>query len=172
MPIPAAGARSAGPGGVTIMLDPPLEFISQQVGRFRAGLEDFGPLWERFDKVMEQVEGDRFDTEGHGLWPALADSTLAGKLRLGYPAQILLRTGDLRESLVDPARASHKERFEMWWGTDVSYAQYHQEGTDRMPERQVIADPFAVEDRRKLEREQVTWINEVSALTFGRIRAA
>lgn len=172
MATPVTGARSSGPGGVTIMLDPPLEFILRQTGAFRAALEDFGPLWDKLSDVMEKVEQDQFDSEGHGQWATLADSTLAEKQRLGFPEQILVRTGDLKDSLTDPGRAASKQPFSMTWGTDVPYAIYHQLGTEKMPERQVIPDPFPVEDRRKLEVAMVTWINEMSALTWDRIQAA
>jgi len=38
-----------------------------------------------------------------------------------------------------------------------------------MPQRQVIPDPYRVEDRRKVEAAMVTYINRAAKLTFGRI---
>lgn len=167
-PAVTSGGRTVS-GGVTIELRPPLEFILRQTGAFRRRLLNLEPLWRRFSDEMEQIEQQWFDTEGEQSWPALAESTLRSKARRGFPSQILVATGDLRDSLTDPARAATTTRLTMEWGTDVFYAQYHQDGTDKMPAREVIPEPFPVEYRRRLEREMVTWINEVSWATFGRI---
>jgi phage gpG-like protein len=152
-------------GGVQIVLQPPLQFIMRQAGAFRLRLLDFGSLWDAFGEIMGRIEQSQFDSAGHGAWPSLAESTIRQK---GH-GDILVDSGELRRSLTDPGRAMQKSARTMSYGTDVDYARYHQEGTPKMPMRQVISDPFRVEDRRKLETAMVAWIDVAAAETFGRI---
>lgn len=186
-------------GVVSIDLSPPLEFIEAQMGEFGRELTDFTGLWERFADTLEDVERGRFLTEGHGDWPPLAASTLRQKAALGFPTTILVRTGKLKESLTNREIAMRIAPQAMSWGTDVPYAQYHQEGGQRFvtrrrdvteqhdgkgyqysrqvsmqedghpPQRKVL--DVRVEDRRKLEASMVGWINEIAARTLGRVAA-
>jgi hypothetical protein len=158
-------------GGITMHMDPPVEFILKQTGRFQAALLDLDPLWELFKPIMSDIEQRQFDTQGDGQWPPLADSTVLEKERLGFPADPLVRSGDLKDSLVNPDQAMRTGLMHAEWASDIPYAGYHQDGTSKMPQRQVIPDPFKVEDRRKLEAAMVTYVNEASRLTFGRIQA-
>lgn len=153
-------------GGVRIVLEPPVEFILRQTGAFRRQLEDLDPLWEMFKPILTDIEEQQFDTEGHGGWPPLAESTM--RYRDSQP--ILQQTGALKASLVDPAQAAQTGPMQMIWGTDVAYAHWHQDGgtiAGRPPQRKVL--DIRTEDRRKLERAMVTWINRVAAETVGRI---
>jgi len=156
-------------GGVTIQIEPPIEFILQQTGRFQEALLDLEPLWELVKPVAADVEEEQFGSRGEGAWPALAASTLMRKEAGGWPSDPLVRTGDLKASLTDPGRAADTGPRHMIYGTDVDYAQFHQEGTRRMPQRQVIPDPYRVEDRRKVEAAMVAYVNAAARLTFGRI---
>lgn len=164
----AAPAVTRG-AGVSIQVEPPLEFILKQTGAFQAALLDLEPLWELVKPVAASVEEEQWDTQGQGAWPPLADSTIAEKERGGWPSDPLIRTGDLKASLTDPGRAADSGPRHLIYGTDVEYALFHQEGTSRMPQRQVIPDPYRVEDRRKVEAAMVTYINRAAKLTFGRI---
>ena len=156
-------------GGVDIQLEPPLSFILSQTGAFKAALLDLQVLWDLFKPIMAEIEEQQFDTQGEGAWPGLAESTLAEKSAGGWPSDPLVRTGNLKESLVDPGRAAETGPMQMTWGSDVPYAIFHQTGTSKMPQRQVISDPFRVEDRRKLEVAMVTYVNTAARETFGRI---
>lgn len=143
----------------------------RQSGAFRRALLVLTPLWERFEREMSQIEAERFDSEGHGEWQPLAESTIRDRARQGYgPGPILQRTKDLRDSLVDPARASRKTARTMSYGTSVPHARFHQEGGSipGRPPKRVILD-LRVEDRRRLETQMVSWINEIAARTWGRI---
>lgn len=156
---------------VHLRLEPPVSFILRQSGAFRRELENLHPLWELFKPTMSRIERERFESEGHGEWPALADSTIRDRAIHGFGAgPILHRTGDLEDSLVDPNRAANVGRMQMTWGTNVSHAHWHQDGgtvAGRPPQR-VILD-LRTEDRRMLERDQVRFINEAAARTWGRI---
>lgn len=163
-----AGVTVSGGGGVQLRLEPPLDFILRQHGRFRAALLNFGPLWHRFGRVMAEFEEQWFASHGRGEWQPLAESTL----RYKTGPDILRETDALYESLTDPASALRASAQEASYGTDVEYAHWHQTGgyvAGRPPQRQVLPDPIPVDLRRDLEREMVAWINEVAAATFGRI---
>lgn len=167
--MPPLGARRG--GGVEIVLRPPLEFILRQSGAFRRALLVLTPLWERFEREMSAIEAERFDSEGYGEWPPLAESTISDRARRGFAAgPILQRTRTLRDSLVDPARASRTTPRTMTWGTDVDYAIFHQDGgsTPGRPPRRTVLD-LRVQDRRRLETQMVSWVNEIAARTWGRI---
>lgn len=163
---PVTGGVSSGKGGVTLQLVPPIEFILKQTGAFRHALEDLLPLWELFEPVMEEIETEQFDSEGHGAWPGLAESTL----RYKDGGSILVRTGELKASLTG-SPAVQKSPKQMTYGSGVFYSTYHQTGTPKMPQRQVIPDPFPPEDRQKLEAAMVTYVNLAARATFGRIAA-
>lgn len=161
-------------GVVSLKLSPPLEFIGAQTGRFRHALDDFSGLWARFAKSMTEIELERFATEGHGDWPPLAPATLIEKEREGFPPFPLIRTGELYQSLTDAARAARMDPRTMSWGTDVPYAKFHQGYRDdagaptdpgRPPVRKVL--DLTVGDRRRLERDMVSWLNDVARQAFG-----
>lgn len=152
---------------VSIRLDPPLSFIQRQSGAFRRRLEDLIPLWERFEDELAAIETERFESRGYGEWPALAASTLAQKAAHGFPLDPLIRTRALYTSLTEPAQAATKGPQQFSWGTDIPYAGFHQDGTDKMPQRKVLE--IRTEDRRRLEGVMVGWLNETARMTWGRV---
>lgn len=162
-----AGVRIGVGGVVEFELSPPVEFILAQTGAFQEELLNFERLWERFVPLMSQFEQQRFDTEGFGEWPQLAESTVQWKDAHGYgDLGILVRTGALRDSLVDPEQAATVEPASLVWGTDVDYAQWHQDGTDRMPQRKVL--DISIDQRRDLEIATVNYVNEAARVAFER----
>ncbi|HEY8723449.1 MAG TPA: phage virion morphogenesis protein [Gaiellaceae bacterium] len=163
---------------MSLELSPPMEFIEAQFGEFGRELTDFTGLWERFADTLQDVEHERFATEGFGEWPPLAPSTIREKTRLGFPLTPLVRTGLLEGSLTRRDEAMRLTPQSMSWGTDVPYAKYHQGFRDeagtptdegRPPVRKVL--DIRVEDRRRLEASMVGWINEIAARTLGRVAA-
>lgn len=161
-------------GVVNLSLNPPIAFIDEQFGTFRSLLRDFSGLWRRFALTMSKIELERFATEGGGTWPPLAASTILDKERHGFPEFPLIRTGALYESLTDADQAAVITPWTMTWGTDVPYAKYHQGFQDdagtptdpgRPPVRKVI--DIRVDDRRRLEADQVSWLNDVAREAFG-----
>lgn len=148
---------------VEVRLEPPVSFILKQTGAFRHHLEDLVPLWELFEHTMDEITAEQFDTQGHGAWPGLAESTIQEKSAKGFPLDPLIRTGTLRDSFESLAKGPQS----FIYGTNVGYAGYHQDGTPRMPQRKVI--DIRTEDRQKLERDMVLYVNAAAAETFGRI---
>lgn len=74
-------------------------------------------------------------------WRPLAASTLKQKQRQGYSSQPLLRSGHLRQSFLqfyDNERAGV--------GSEVPYSQYHETGTNRLPQRAMLPpEPVALD---------------------------
>lgn len=149
-------------------------------------LNDMGPLWDAYAEIMSKMEGEWFATEGDGLWPPLARSTLDDKLSAGWPPNTLIRTGALLESLTDPAQAMDVGQGRstlgtftensMTWGTDVQdergreYAPYHQ-GVSAVtgepvsyggqpPERQVIPWPLPPHTRGEMKVADEMFVDE------------
>lgn len=161
-------------GIVNISLSPPMRFIEEQHGAFRARLQDLTGLWQRFSSTMGKIERERFQTSGYGEWSPLAPSTIRQKERHGFPLFPLIRTGELYQSLTEPSRAAAFSPTEMTWGTDVPYAKYHQGYRDdtgaptdpgRPPVRKVL--DIRVVDRRRLETDMVSWLNDTAREAFG-----
>lgn len=145
-----------------------------------ADLDDFEQLWEDYALVMVQTEEEWFASEGGGTWPPLAPSTVRDKIRDGYPADTLIRTGDLLESLTDPAVAMEIgqgrstlgtfTRNSMTWGTGREYAHFHQHSDpvtgeprdygSQPPERQVIPWPLPAHTQATLEAANEAFVRE------------
>jgi len=93
---------------------------------------------EGFHKIESEIwtsNGGKFN------WAPLAQPTIDYKKHYGYPEETLWRTMSLMESLlggegsvelISPSLAIV--------GTNVHYAQYHQDGTETMPQREIIPD--------------------------------
>jgi len=108
-------------------------------------VKDIRPLAKPYDWVLRKSVGSRFESEGaqKERWAALAPSTVADRIRRGFPGEhpILVRTGDLLRSLILRSHGrhileAHKQYVD--YGSTVSYAVYPQTGTSRMPRRAMI----------------------------------
>lgn len=116
--------------------------IQNQIRRFRnikQRVQSFKMFFEQVAKplLIEEVEAI-FEREGISpRWRPLALSTLIEKRRLGLDNGILRRTGRLYRAYTDGSGARISDtRFS--YSVDVPYARYHEEGTARIPQRQVF----------------------------------
>jgi phage gpG-like protein len=110
---------------------------------------------------LHRTTADQFASEGargSGGWEPLAASTLDAKARSGIDPRILHATGALERSLTGSGGIAdaHPDGFD--FGTRVPYAQFHQQGTSRMPARKPVQPTGA--DRRD-------WIKEVQNHILG-----
>ena len=103
----------------------------------RAGIYMFGSIQRNF-----QVGGRP------RMWRPLKAATLAAKLRHGWSATPLVRTGQLRRSITPRA-----DRRRMTIGTTVPYARIHQFGgrTGRRHATTIPARPYLVFQRDDLQ---------------------
>ena len=100
--------------------------------RIQSRLSNFTPFWRSVAiPIVKDKLRDIFLQEGPG-WAPLADSTLRSREYPGLP--ILQQTGDLMRSVIDHP-ILEVSRKQLLYGTSNPYAQYHEEGTSRMPAR-------------------------------------
>lgn len=106
-----------------------LENLTKRVNRLEVPFRKFGLYW-----VQETEKQFDRQTDPSGTpWAALKPSTLEQKRKLGYPDDILTRTGALRKSLGFSAKGKSLEVF-----SDSTYGQFHQYGTSKMPKREIV----------------------------------
>ena len=101
---------------------------------------------------------DNFTSESSGdgrAWAALKPGTVLDRIRSGYGARpILVRTGHLRGSLLNPGAANSYEQaqttgdgWQLVIGTEDAKAIFHEQGTARIPARPFIALSDGAEQR-------------------------
>lgn len=104
--------------------------------------EAFGAMADHQRTIWEK----QFSTEGRytgpGRWEPLNFDYARWKSRHFPGKPILQRTGVLYDSLTKrPFGVEEIDPHFIIMGTDVPYAQYHQEGTDHMPARPILGAP-------------------------------
>lgn len=130
-----------------------LNGISWRVEDIRPALEVLG---DRFaDLERRQFESEGSDSLGSG-WDPLSPKYGAWKATHYPGAPIMVRTGDLKESLTQrPFGVDEVAMTEAAFGTGVEYGQYHQQGAGHLPPRRLVDLP---------EPERRAWVKTV--LTF------
>ena len=115
---------------------PDIDRLREQLAARRAALARLDEPVQRSLAVLRETIAGAFDSEGMSLgaaWPPLAPRTLREKLRLGYPAQPLVRTGLLRSgweaSLTGPGQGTLRSA--------APYARAHEEGLG-VPQRRFL----------------------------------
>lgn len=126
--------------------------VDRTLLRLAGRVIDAKPAFERIHQDLEQAEARQFRSEGgyaSGGWAPLAPATVVQR---GSAHPILVRTGELRDSLTGQASGSVRvaDRSFMVFGTRVPYARFHQFGTDRMPRRRPVE--LTEGDRRQVPR--------------------
>lgn len=106
-----------------------LENLTRRVSRLEVPFRKFGSYW--INETEKQFDSQT-DPSGKP-WAALKPATLEQKRRLGYPDDILTRTGALRKSLGFSAKGKSLEVY-----SDSEYGQFHQYGTSKMPKREIV----------------------------------
>ncbi len=108
--------------------------------------KDWTPEFRKTGRMLRKTFRDNFAGEGNMLgkpWAPLAARTLQEKRRLGYPDDILVRTGKMRDSFVDHPTATY-----VVIGNDMPHFVYHQSRRPRtkLPRRVMM---FLDEKRRQ-----------------------
>lgn len=114
--------------------------------------------WARENRAHFAGRGQRWRTP----WPPLARSTIAEKARLGYPADPLVRTGQMRSQLTGrPLGLERLSQTTVTAGTRLQRAVFHQRGTRHMPQRRLVNGP-------QVSREQAATSAVRSWIVHGR----
>ena len=103
------------------------------------GLSDFTPALKDTSKYeMKQID-EAFKVAGKNItgepWAKLSPDYLKAKMKAGFLTNILVRTGKMRESFKQIALTKNNLKITNV-GTD--YFKYHQVGTSKMPQRQML----------------------------------
>lgn len=140
----------AGSGGfilVTISGGEQFQLKARQLATWGMSIQSLEPAWQQ---VGEDLLGDFAQNmvRGGGMfgagsrWPPLAASTIREKARLGYGAMPpLWRTGAMAASLAEkgaPGNILAAGPASLVVGTSIDYAGFHQQGTSKMPARQIV----------------------------------
>ena len=120
-----------------------MDKLTQILTAVKHRVTDLRPAFRNIADNFNQVEKEAFEQGGRKRkWRALSPAYAAWKAKK-YPGRpILVRTGDLRDSLAGQTSNSVRKikRKEMEMGTKLDYASYHDTGTSNMPKRPPI-DP-------------------------------
>ncbi len=98
--------------------------------------ETIGVIADDLAETHEEYFDDQSDPMGNP-WKELSPVTVKKK---GHPV-ILIETNRMRSSVVNRRNANHVEEITtdaLTFGTDDEKATFHQEGTDRIPQRQFM----------------------------------
>jgi phage gpG-like protein len=124
--------------GVRIAVSPSLPRTERRLTLYGEQLANWPLLWGEISVALQEAERDWFESEGEGTWKPLQPDYRARKALL-YPGKTILRATDaLYDSLTgsDAAKLVGPEAME--FGTDDPVAQFHYDGTERMPKRNPI----------------------------------
>lgn len=149
--------------------------IKKKIKGIKERSENLTPAWNAVLDWWTHGNQQHFGTQGkrwRSPWKELNPHYLAAKREDGWMGDILVRTSDLRRSLSDrPLPIEHITPHEVVAGTNVKYARYHQDGTKKMPKRQLI-NADAVRNEGGATSAVINWIvhgeTRVSAMEVKR----
>jgi phage gpG-like protein len=125
-----------------------LEETKQHLRGLAVHLASFWPeVWDEVSASISVEEALWFESHGDGSWTPLSPAYAAYKSVVLPGQPILVASGELRSSLTDPAQLVLEITPDaLFLGSRVSYARYHQEGTENMPARPVLIPAIRVWD--------------------------
>ncbi|GAA1812436.1 phage virion morphogenesis protein [Nesterenkonia flava] len=130
-----------------------LRFDGSGLKPFRMMLDRFGDnvsdMRPALDKMADAYAGEQAERFAAGNWAPLSLKYAAWK-NAHYPgAPILTRTGELRDSMsTRPFGVEDISNHRLIAGTQVEYAQYHQNGMGNNPVRKIVDDMPGELERR------------------------
>lgn len=140
-------AGQAGFITITVSGGEQIKLRARQLATWGMSIESLEPAWTEVgedllgDFALNMIAGGGMFGRG-SRWAPLAPSTIVEKARAGFGHQpIMWRTGELAESLAEkdaPANIFRAGADYLVVGTSLFYAPYHQDGTRKMPRRQLV----------------------------------
>ena len=132
-----------------------IENIIRELSGIQERISDMTPFWRTIAvPIIQNSLEEIFLSEGPG-WSPLAPSTIRSRKYPGLP--ILQQTGNLKASILDHPTLQVSQR-QLLYGTSNPYAQFHEDGTYRMPAR-----PFLRPARAKaMEQIRVQFRNYIN----------
>jgi hypothetical protein len=115
--------------------------VMRGFSRLAESVKDFREPFREILADFHDIEKKQFSSQGgygSGGWKPLKDSTVRQKQLMGYPEQILVRTGELRDVMTGlKSGYSEVSAFELKIKT-LSFGIYHQKGTGKMAARPLV----------------------------------
>lgn len=122
--------------------------------RVSAEITDFRTAWANVRAWLKMRMRRQFEVEGAvSKWAALSPAYREWK-QIHYPGKkILVRTGNLKESLTDGnADTIDRETANSFeYGTRLPYSKFHQDGDLNLPQRKIF--DFDENDRQRITKE-------------------
>ena len=119
-----------------------LKSVKGKVKMIERRLNNPKPVFRTIGSYLSLYNRKMFSTNGaYGgkAWKPLKPNYLQWKIKSGYNQGTLVRTGRLKRSYVSrPMDIEKYLKNSARYGTKVKYAQYHHEGTSKMPARPVM----------------------------------
>lgn len=119
--------------------------IDRTLLRFSENVEDMTPVWRELANKFARAQARQFKSEGaygSGGWQALSPDYAAWKARHYPNAGILVRSGDLRDSLTKrPFGIEVLRPQSMVIGSGITYGRFHQSGSGTLPRRRPVELP-------------------------------
>lgn len=121
---------------IRIAVSPSVPRTERRLTLYGEQLADWPVFWAEVAIAFAQAEQEWFESQGEGTWAPLNPEYAARKAEL-FPGKTILRATDtLYDSLTDTSQAAHLAGPDaMVFGTTDPVAQYHYDGTPKMPKR-------------------------------------
>lgn len=137
---------------VSVQYSPRLSAAEKTLAALPNRLRNLRPVMQRgIAPAFNRMEERHFKSKGAAFgrrWAPWAASTLAARIKKGNASKGIMRDTDhLYRTLLRGREADSRLRLisgglRLDFNIGVPYAIYHQVGTSRMPERQIIPDPL------------------------------
>jgi len=117
--------------------------VVRSFSRFAESVKDLSEPFREIVRDFHEIEKKQFESEGgygSGGWQPLASSTIEEKQRRGFPLQIMVRTGDLRDVLTGGKSGYEDIKPLELKIMMLAYGKYHQSTAPRtkLPRRPLI----------------------------------
>lgn len=125
--------------------------VTRQWAKQRDFLEEVGATFAGI--AIDRIEKKKADANGVKWAPWAASTRKARKKEGSAGTGLLLRTGALRDSITYEVQGNKKVSVK----TDLSYAQYLQNGTNKMPARPFLG--FGKVEEREMKQIWKNWMD-------------
>jgi hypothetical protein len=141
--------------------------LRRKLTTYSVRVADMAPMWAEVAAGVAQAEAEWFASSGGGTWKPLTQE-YAERKAAEFPGRpILIATGELQDSLVNPARAMRLEgpAIMRWVATvvtpkgDWNLAALHRDGTPKMDARDpTIPAGRSIEIALAAARVHAAWV--------------
>lgn len=143
------------------------DVLVRALSRFGEGVRNFTPVWEQIHLDFVQIEEQQFATQGGrggAQWPALSPSYAAWKEK-HFPGMPILQLTRAMWSqfAVGTGMLIDIKPMSLRMAPTLTYPQWHQRGTGRMPARKVV---------QLIEDDKMRWMKLLHNYVYDKARGA